>query len=478
MSRNSKKKYYNSIFENIEISDFAAEGKALCRIDNMVVFVRQGAPGDIADLQIVKVKRRFMEAEIVKFHKKSELRVDSFCEHFGTCGGCKWQHLKYDKQLEFKQKQVTDNIERIGEIPNGSFELLPIAASEKTTFYRNKMEYTFTNRRWLNSSEIDSDEEISNKDGLGFHVPGFFDKVMDIEKCHLQPEPSNHIRLWTKKYAIEKGLDFYDIRNHCGWLKNLIIRNNIAGEFMVNLVVSEENEKQLFPLLDEMSKEFKEIKSVFYTINAKKNSSMSDLEAVYYKGDHFIEEKMEDLSFKIGPNSFYQTNSEQAYKLYSIAREFAGLSGNEIVYDLYTGTGTIACFVASMAKKVVGIEYVEEAIRYAKENTKTNNISNAAFYCGDLAATLTDDFIKANGKPDVIITDPPRAGMHPKVIEQICSCQPEKVVYVSCNPATQARDIKLMEETYELTKSQAVDMFPHTQHVENVCLLSLRKNKN
>ncbi len=475
MSRKNKKKHYNAIFENIKISDFAAEGKALCRIDDMVVFVRQAAPGDIVDLRIVKVKRKFMEAEIVRFHEKSELRTDAFCEHFGTCGGCKWQHLKYENQLEFKQKQVTDNIERIGEVPTSQYNLINIAASEKIRFYRNKLEYTFTNRRWMEASEINSDNEITDRNGLGFHVPGFYDKVMDIKKCHLQPEPSNHIRIWTKDYAIKNDLSFYDLKEQTGWLRNIIIRNNLAGDFMVNLVISENDKNILNPFLEEMSIQFPQIKSLFYTINPKKNSSMADLEPVLYKGNNFIEETMEGLHFKIGPNSFYQTNSEQAHTLYSIAREFADLKGNEVVYDLYTGTGTIACFVAAKAKKVIGIEYIEEAINYANENAKNNNINNASFYCGDLAETLTDSFMKSNGKADVIITDPPRAGMHPKVIEQICSSGAEKVVYVSCNPATQARDIKLMSNIYEITKSQAVDMFPHTQHVENIVLLSLRK---
>lgn len=467
-------KYFKAEFKNVKISGFAAEGKAICRIEDMVVFLNHAAPGDIVDIIIVKAKRNYLEGSITKIHQKSEFREDPFCEHFGICGGCKWQHLKYEKQLEFKQQQVIDSIERIGKIPSSEFQILPIAGSKNTTFYRNKLEYTFTNRRWLESIDMLDQESGLELSGLGFHVPGFFDKVMNINKCYLQPEPSNRIRLWLKEYSLNRKLEFYDLRGHSGWLKNVIIRNNIKGDFMVNLIVSSENNDVLNDLLTSMLKVFPEITSLFYTINPKTNPSISDRTPILFYGKPFLDESMEDIHFTIGPNSFYQTNSEQAYVLYSIVRDFAELRGNEIVYDLYTGTGTIACFVANKSKKVIGIEYIEEAVAHARENATNNNINNAVFFSGDMSKILTGQFIKENGTPDVIITDPPRAGMHPDVVHQLNMSGAGKIVYVSCNPATQARDIELLSENYNLEKIQAVDMFPHTHHVESVALLIKR----
>ncbi len=467
-------KYFKAEFKNVKISGFAAEGKAICRIEDMVVFLNHAAPGDIVDIIIVKARRNYLEGAVTKIHQKSEFREDSFCEHFGVCGGCKWQHLKYEKQLEFKQQQVIDSIERIGKIPSSEFQILPIAGSKNTTYYRNKLEYTFTNYRWLESADMLNQESGIEMNGLGFHVPGFYDKVMNINKCYLQPEPSNKIRLWLKDYSLKNKLEFYDLRRHTGWIKNVIIRNNNKGDFMVNLIVSNENSEVLNALLSSLQKEFPEISSLFYTVNPKTNPSISDLSPVLFYGKPYLDECMDNIHFNIGPTSFYQTNSDQAFVLYSIARDFANLKGEEIVYDLYTGTGTIACFVASKSKKVIGIEYVEEAVAHARENSANNNITNTSFYAGDMSKILTANFIKENGKPDVIITDPPRAGMHPDVVNQINMSGAKKIVYVSCNPATQARDIELLSEKYKLEKIQAVDMFPHTHHVESVALLIKR----
>ncbi len=476
MSRKKRNKLYKEVFESVRISDFAAEGKALCRINDMVVFVRNAAPGDLADIRITKTKRKFLEAEIINIHEKSEFREDPFCPHYGVCGGCKWQHLKYKQQLFFKQHQVVDNIERIGKIPKSEFNLLPIKGSEKTKFYRNKLEFSFTDNRWLSPEEIDSKNIITDKNGLGFHVPGCYDKVLDIDKCYLQPEPSNKIRLWLKEYAIRNKLEFYDVKHQSkGWLRNVVIRNNTKGDFLVNIVVSWQDDEKLEKLFDELAKVFPEVNSMFYTINTKKNSSITDLKPILCKGRAYIEEEIGNIKYRIGANSFFQTNSYQTYTLYSSAAEFAGLSGSETVYDLYTGTGSIANFVAKNAKKVIGIEYVEEAIDNAKENSEINNIKNTEFICGDIAKTLTGVFFQNNGLPDIIITDPPRSGMHPDVVNQLCESGAKKIIYISCNPATQARDIGLLAEKYKLEKVQAVDMFPHTMHVENVALLSLKK---
>ena len=459
------------IIENIEILDAGAEGKAIARYNDMVVFVPFVVPGDVCDIRIVAKKRRFYEGRAIKFHHLSDQRVDAVCEHFGTCGGCKWQNMEYGRQLFYKQKQVSDNFSRIGHLDFP--EVLPIVPSEGSEFYRNKLEYTFSTLRWLLADEMDIAPEDQDMDALGFHLPGKFDRVLDIKKCWLQPEPTNFIRLGIKAFAKEKGFTFFNIREFEGDLRNIIIRNSNTGNLMVIMVFGTENQEVIDAVMHYLSEEFTQITSLFYVINLKRNDSISDLEPLHYAGEAFITEEMEDLKFQIGPLSFFQTNSKQAYKLYSIAREFAGLTGNELVYDLYTGTGTIANFIAHQAGKVIGIEYIEPAVKDAQLNSSLNNLDNTAFFAGDMVKILTPEFIEENGRPDVIITDPPRAGMHEKVVQRIMEAEPEKVVYVSCNPATQARDISLMTSKYKITKVQPVDMFPHTHHVENVCLLEL-----
>ena len=470
MSRSNKRHLFNKVIENVTIAGVAAEGKAIARHNELVIFVNYGAPGDVVDIQIKKTRRRHLEGEIIKFHDKSDSRTDPFCEHFGICGGCKWQHLSYDEQLRYKQKQVTDNIERIGKV-NYPFELIPILGSQQTQFYRNKLEYTFASRRWLTPDEIQSGEEVTNLQALGYHIPGFYDKVLDIKKCWLQPEPSNHIRLEIKEFAIKNHIDFYDFRTKTGLLRNIIIRNNEKGEYMLILVLFSGEEVKRESLLKYIHERFPEIISTYYMINDKQNTSIADLEPVHYAGTLYLTEEMEGLQFRIGPKSFYQTNSRQAYELYKIAREFAGLTGNELVYDLYTGTGTIANFVARQASKVVGIEYIEEAVAHARENSRLNKLDNLVFAAGDMAKVLTPEFMEQHGKPDVIITDPPRAGMHPDVLKQIIASEADRIVYVSCNPATQARDVEMLSGSYKIKKVQAVDMFPHTQHVESVVLM-------
>ena len=470
MSRSNKRHLFNKVIENVTIAGVAAEGKAIARHNELVIFVNYGAPGDVVDIQIKKTRRRHLEGEIIKFHDKSDSRTDPFCEHFGICGGCKWQHLSYDEQLRYKQKQVTDNIERIGKV-NYPFELIPILGSQQTQFYRNKLEYTFASRRWLTPDEIESGEEVTNLQALGYHIPGFYDKVLDIKKCWLQPEPSNHIRLEIKEFAIKNHIDFYDFRTKTGLLRNIIIRNNEKGEFMLILVLFSGEDVKRESLLKYIHERFPEIISTYYMINDKQNTSIADLEPVHYAGTLYLTEEMEGLQFRIGPKSFYQTNSRQAYELYKIARDFAGLIGDELVYDLYTGTGTIANFVARQASKVVGIEYIEEAVAHARENSRLNKLDNLVFAAGDMAKVLTPEFMEQHGKPDVIITDPPRAGMHPDVLKQIIASEADRIVYVSCNPATQARDVEMLSGSYKIKKVQAVDMFPHTQHVESVVLM-------
>lgn len=456
------------VFENVEIIDAAAEGVAIARIDGKVLFVKNAVPGDIAHVQLTKKRSAFLEGTAKEIITYSEKRAEPFCTHFGVCGGCKWQNMKYEQQLFYKQKQVADNLERIGKIDVSC--MLPIIPSKKTQYYRNKLEYTFSDRRWLTNEDMQYEDESRNMNALGFHIPGFFDKVLDIEKCYLQPEPSNTIRLEVKKYCIKNGLTFFNLRQQHGLMRNLIIRNTTTNELMVIFSFHEESD-EIYPLLDHISKAFPEITSLMFVINGKKNDVISDLEIQYYKGNSFIFEEMEGLKFKVGPVSFFQTNTDQAYELYKIAREFAGLNGDEVVYDLYTGTGTIANFVASKTKKVIGIEYIKSAVEDAKENAKTNKIENTFFFAGDPAEVLNDDFIALHGRPDVIITDPPRAGMHKNVITQILKTAPEKIVYISCNPATQARDIELMSGSFSVTKIQPVDMFPHTHHVENIVLM-------
>jgi 23S rRNA (uracil1939-C5)-methyltransferase len=469
VARNRKKPFY----EKVTIEDIGAEGKALARVGDKVVFTKLVIPGDIVDLQVNKKRKKYEEAFVTKIHKYSDNRVEAFCEHFGTCGGCKWQFLPYEKQLFYKQKQVEDQMKRIGKIDLPLID--PILGSEKNTFYRNKLEFTFSSKRWLTNIEINSDDEISNHNALGFHVPGLFDKVINIDKCWLQPEPSNKIRNFIFNFAINRGLDFFDIRGQNGFLRTLIIRTSSIGETMVIVTFFNEDNKERTKLLQAVNDEFPEITSLLYVINQKGNDTITDQETVVFSGRDFIFEEMEGLKFKIGAKSFYQTNPEQAYNLYKVAREFAGLKGTEIIFDLYTGTGTIANFVAHDAKKVVGIEYVPEAIEDAKENSRLNKITNTSFYSGDLKDVLNEGFVKKHGQPDVIITDPPRAGMHADVVQAILNIQPEKIVYVSCNPATQARDIQLLSGSYETKRIQPVDMFPHTHHVENVVLLEKLK---
>lgn len=465
MARKKKKPLY----EGVTIEDIGAEGKAIARVGDMVVFTKYAIPGDVVDLQVTKKRKKYQEAFVKTYHEYSKDRVDPFCEHFGTCGGCKWQLLPYNKQLEYKQNQVESQLTRIGkvELP----ETMPIVGSMKETFYRNKLEFTFSNKRWRSFEEMDNEVEINDSDALGFHVPGLFDKIISINKCWLQAEPSNRIRNFIYKYALDHKLEFFDIREQVGFLRNLIIRTSSTGEIMVIISFFKEDQLARESLLESVKREFPEITSLLYVINKKGNDTITDQEILCYSGNEFMFEKMEGLKFKIGPKSFYQTNSEQAYELYKITRDFAELTGSEIVYDLYTGTGTIANFVAKIARKVVGIEYVPEAIEDAKENSNLNKIENTSFYAGDMKLVLDKTFVQQNGHPDVIITDPPRAGMHADVVQTILNISPGKIVYVSCNPATQARDLALLDSMYKVVKIQPVDMFPHTHHVENVVLL-------
>ncbi len=473
MSRNKRNLI---VFEKVEILDAGAEGKAIARVHNKVIFIPYVVPGDIVDIQITRKKKTYLEGKAVNFYKYSDKRAIPFCKHFGLCGGCKWQNMKYEYQLFYKQKQVIDNLQRIGklDIP----EIMPIIPAKNTRFYRNKLDFTFSNRKWLtkNFNKDDLNSNKSKMNGLGFHIPGIFDRIVDINYCYLQKEPSNAIRLSIKKYAIENKLSFYDVRKWSGFLRNLIIRNSNTGDLMIILVFNYEDKTQIEKLLNFIYEKFPEITSLMYVINNKKNDVISDLKINLYKGLPYIIEKMhsgksKELKFKIGPVSFFQTNSQQAYELYKVVLNFADLKGEEIVYDLYTGTGTIANFIAESAKKVIGIDLIQSAIEDAKENSKINKIDNTFFYAGDIVNVLKEDFIKNNGKADVIITDPPRAGMHKKILKQIINISPEKIVYISCNPATQARDIALIDEYYKIDKMQAIDMFPHTQHIENVILL-------
>lgn len=460
------------IYEDVLITNIAAEGKALARVDDMVIFVKGVVPGDIVDIKVVKRSKKFCEAIPTAFKKYSDERAEPVCQHFGTCGGCVWQMLPYDKQLKYKQQQVEDALTHIAkvEIP----EVSPILPSEREYYYRNKLEYTFASQRWLTAEEMNIPDDQKQLEGLGFHIPGRFDKVLDIRKCHLQDDPSNDIRLEAKRFAIENGLSFFDLKEQVGFLRNIIIRNTLRGELMVILVVSNDDRALREPLMEHLCQKFPQITSMMYFVNGKRNSDYSDLEAHLYKGSDHIIEEMGGLKFKIQAKSFYQTNSRQAYRLYSVAKDFAQLTGNEVVYDLYTGTGTIANFVAGQAKKVVGIEYIPEAIEDAKVNSQINGISNTTFYAGDMKDILTDSFVAENGKPDVIIIDPPRAGMHPDVVKTILNAAPQRIVYVSCNPATQARDVQLMDNAYKVLKVQPVDMFPQTHHVENVILMEKR----
>ncbi len=458
--------------ENVEIKKIAAEGKSIAYIDEKILFVPNTVPGDIVDVQVTRKRKSFLEGFVVKTHKLSDLRVQPFCPHFGTCGGCKWQNLPYEMQLKFKQQEVIDNLERIGKVELQNIS--PILGSAQTTLYRNKLEFTFSNKRFLTREEIGREADIERTPALGFHVPGLFDKVVDIDTCYLQGHFSNEIRNFIKEYATEHQLEFFDIRNQEGFLRTLIIRTSSTGEIMVVLAFFAENREKREALLDALHRQFPQISSLMYVINEKANDTLTDQEIICYKGKDHIFEEMEGLKFKIGPKSFYQTNSGQAYKLYSRTRELAGLTGQETVYDLYTGTGTIANFVAKKAARVIGIEYVPEAIEDAKINSVLNGITNTAFYAGDMKDVLNDEFIAAHGRPDVIITDPPRAGMHPDVIATILKAAPDRIVYVSCNSATQARDLHLLDAQYKVMAVQSVDMFPHTHHVENIVLLHKR----
>jgi len=452
----------------ITIEDIAAEGKSIARVEGVVVFVKDAVPGDVVNLQVVRKRKKFWEAVVTEYISYSDLRVEPFCTHFGTCGGCKWQHLPYQEQLRFKEQQVKDSLIRIGKIQIG--EMYPIAGSERTEFYRNKLEYTFSNHRWLTNTETAEDTEITNRNGLGFHVPGRFDRVVDVEKCFLQEDPSNAIRNAARDFALSHDLSFYDHKTNEGLLRNLIIRTASTGEIMVILSV-QFDEKPIYEMLEYIDQQVPGITSLMYVVNPKKNETLFDQEIIVYKGRDHIIEKLDELEFKIGPKSFFQTNTMQALNLYRIARNFAGDTGEEVIYDLYTGTGTIANFMAGSAKRVVGIESVPEAINDARINASLNNISNVEFHVGDMKDVFTDEFIQSNGSPDIVITDPPRAGMHPDVVEALLRARPAKIVYVSCNPATQARDIQILSPGYRVAKSQAVDMFPHTHHIENVVLL-------
>lgn len=463
------------LLKDITITGIAAEGKALTRIDDMVVFVPYCVPGDIVDLQVTKKKHSFMEARVERIVKPSEERCEAVCKHYGVCGGCKWQILPYPAQLRYKQQQVTDNLTRIGKVKLP--EISPILGSKHIYAYRNKLEFTFADRKWLSWDEIHAAgglDQIDNSYGLGFHITNCFDKVLDIEECHLMPDINNRIRNGIRRFARDHAMTFYNEHTHQGQLRTLILRANHKGEIMLILSFGEPLDDNGFALLEWLHREFPEIVSLQYVVNTKYNDTIGDLDIqVFFGADHIMEE-MEGLQFKVGPKSFYQTNTEQAYELYKVARQFAELTGEELVFDLYTGTGTIANFVAKQAKQVIGIEYVPEAIEDAKVNAKLNLLDNTLFFAGDMKDILNEDFIAQYGRPDVIITDPPRAGMHEDVVKTILFAEPRRIVYVSCNPATQARDLALLDEKYEVTKVQPVDMFPHTQHVENVVQLKLR----
>lgn len=471
----ARKKKELPLLEKVTITDVAAEGKALAKVNDLVIFVPYVVPGDVVDLQIKRKKNHYAEAVAVKFHEYSPERAEPFCQHYGVCGGCKWQCLSYENQIKYKQKQVFDNLTRIGKVELPEF--MPILGSEKTRFYRNKLEFTFSNKRWLTEEEVKEDVKYDQMNAVGFHIPGAFDKVLAIEKCWLQDDISNQIRNAIRDYAYAHELEFFNLRTQEGMLRNMMVRTSSTGELMVLLqckIVNDTQLAQMKELLQYVGDTFPQITSLLYVINNKCNDTIGDLDVEVFKGNDHIYEEMEGLRFKVGPKSFYQTNSEQAYNLYKVARDFAGLTGNELVYDLYTGTGTIANFVARRARKVVGIEYVPEAIEDAKVNSQINGIENTLFYAGDMKDILTQDFINEHGRPDVIITDPPRAGMHNDVIDVLLFAEPRRIVYVSCNPATQARDLQLLDAKYKVTAVQPVDMFPHTHHVENVVLLEKR----
>lgn len=464
---------------NIEIIDAGSEGMSIAKPEEKVVFIPFGAPGDIVDIQVFKKKSNCFDGKIVNIVKESDKRVKPVCQHFGLCGGCKWQHLDYQWQLYYKQKQVKDNLDRIAKIEYP--EITPILGCEKQYYYRNKVEYSFSNRKWLTDGAPAGTYTEEQCKGFGYHLPGLFDRVIDIEHCYLQAEPSNEIRLFIKDFTMEKGLSYHNVRAHQGTMRNVIVRCNGKGEFMVIIIINEENSIVRNELIPALSEKFPQIISIMLVINPKFNDTISDLPFECLKGEPYLIETMnsprigfEDLSFRVGPVSFFQTNVYQAERLYKAAFDLADVSGDELMYDLYTGTGTIALYFSRFVKKVVGIEYVEEAIADARINAQINNIDNATFYAGDMAKVLDDAFIVENGTPDIIVTDPPRAGMADKVIEQLKKIKAKKIIYISCNPATQARDLQLLNDLYEVVAVQPVDMFPHTQHVENIASLKLR----
>ena len=471
----SRKRKPLPILTDILITDVAAEGKAIAKVDNLVIFVPYVVPGDVVDLQIKRKKHSYAEAEAIALKKPSELRAKPFCKHFGVCGGCKWQCLPYEEQLRFKQKQVADNLTRIGKIELP--EMMPILGSKHVAHYRNKLEFGFSNKKWLTSEQVASGVQFDCMDAVGFHIPGAFDKILDIEECHLMDDINNRLRNGIRAYALAHGLTFFDLRQQTGLLRNMMIRTSATGEIMLLMqfcMRGADDEAQAKALLEHLHATFPEVTSLLYVNNTKCNDTIGDLDVITFAGTPFIYETMEGLRFKVGPKSFYQTNTEQAYELYKVARNFAALTGDELVYDLYTGTGTIANFVARQARQVVGIEYVPEAIEDAKVNAALNGLDNTLFYAGDMKDILTTGFIERHGKPDVIITDPPRAGMHADVVNAILFAAPRRIVYVSCNPATQARDLALFDTDYRVTKVQPVDMFPQTHHVENVVCLERR----
>ncbi|SNQ41927.1 23S rRNA (uracil(1939)-C(5))-methyltransferase RlmD [Cellulophaga lytica] len=468
-----RRKTKRVVFENVEVVDAGAKGKTIGKApDGRVIFLNNAVPGDVVDVQTTKKRKAYFEGTAINYHTLSDKRTEPQCEHFGVCGGCKWQHMGYEHQLFYKQKEVENNLTRIGHLQLPA--ITPILGSEKQYFYRNKMEFSFSDSRWLTLDEVKSDKEIEDRNALGFHIPGMWDKILDIKKCHLQADPSNAIRLETKEFATKNNMTFFNPRHHTGELRTLMIRTSSTGEIMVLIQFFDDHIENREALLNHLATTFPEITALLYVINQKQNDTIYDQDIVCFAGRDHIFEEMEGLQFKINPKSFYQTNSEQAYELYKITRDFAELSGDELVYDLYTGTGTIAQFASKKAKKVVGIEAVPEAIEDAKANAKHNKIDNTVFYAGDMKKIFNPEFIAKNGTPDVIITDPPREGMHKDVVEQILAIAPNKVVYVSCNSATQARDLELMNDMYEITRLQAVDMFPQTHHVENVVLLKKR----
>lgn len=456
---------------NIEVIDIAEEGKGVGKSDDLVIFIDKAVPGDIVDVELLKRKKKFYEGKIQNLVKPSEHRTEPFCEHFGVCGGCKWQHLTYEAQLQFKQKSVSDALQRLGKVDVTDME--PILGSAESRYYRNKLEYTFSDKRWLTDGDMQLDETME-MNALGYHIPGRFDKILDIDHCYLQADPSNEIRNKVREYALKAKISFYNLKNHEGALRNLIIRTSSTGDLMVIVVFAYADKEQIEGMMKFIASEFKSINSLLYIANHKKNDTIFDQDIHSYAGADHIFENMDGLKFKIGPKSFYQTNSAQAFELYKIARDFAGFKGDELVYDLYTGAGTIANFIAGNVKNVIGIEYVPTAIEDAKINSEINRITNTSFFAGDMKDILNEDFIKTHGKPDVVITDPPRAGMHPDVVKRLLEMEAEKIVYVSCNAATQARDIELLKEKYNVVRIKPVDMFPHTQHVENVVLLTFK----